>query len=137
MHADDPDASNLSPGKRMTVAVRLNDVLCMVGTSTPVWANPNAMAGRAFARANCSRCHSIDKHTRSPLPVAPPFRTFHERYLVESLKEALGEGIVTGHSKMSEFRLDLGQVGGFHLLPQIAGALALAPDPGARARCWF
>jgi mono/diheme cytochrome c family protein len=76
-------------------------------------AEPNARAGKAFALANCSRCHSIDKFTRSPLAIAPPFRTLHERYPVESLEEALGEGIVTGHPSMPEFRLDPGQVGDF------------------------
>jgi len=30
---------------------------------------------------------------------------------VESLEEALGEGIVSGHPNMPEFRLDPGQVG--------------------------
>ncbi|MBI4274414.1 MAG: cytochrome c, partial [Rhizobiales bacterium] len=29
----------------------------------------------------------------------------------ESLEEALGEGIVTGHPSMPEFRLDPGQIG--------------------------
>ena len=55
--------------------------------------------------------HSIDKVTASPLKLAPPFRELHNRYPVESLEEALGEGIVTGHPNMPEFRLDPGQVG--------------------------
>ena len=46
----------------------------------------------------------------SPLKIAPPFRTLHERYPVESLQESLAEGIVTGHPTMPEFRLDPGQV---------------------------
>lgn len=46
----------------------------------------------------------------SPLPIAPPFRTLHERYPVESLQESLGEGIITGHPSMPEFQLDPGQV---------------------------
>jgi mono/diheme cytochrome c family protein len=73
----------------------------------------NATAGKAFALANCSHCHSIDKFTPSTLAIAPPFRTLHQRYAVESLEEALGEGIVTGHPSMPEFRLDPGQVGDF------------------------
>jgi mono/diheme cytochrome c family protein len=76
-------------------------------------AAPNVQAGKAFAQANCSHCHSIDKVTRSPLGIAPPFRTLHERYPVESLEEALGEGITTGHPSMPEFRSDPGQVGDF------------------------
>lgn len=76
-------------------------------------AEPNVMAGKAFAQANCSHCHSIDKFTQSSLGIAPPFRTLHERYPVESLEEALAEGIVTGHPSMPEFRLDPGQIGDF------------------------
>jgi mono/diheme cytochrome c family protein len=85
----------------------------MVAAAAPCNAEPNALAGKAFAQANCSHCHSIDKVTRSPLAIAPPFRTLHVRYPVESLEEALGEGITTGHPSMPEFRLDPGQVGDF------------------------
>jgi cytochrome c len=49
----------------------------------------------------------------SPLSIAPPFRDLHSRYPVESLAEALGEGIVTGHPTMPEFRLDPDQVENF------------------------
>jgi mono/diheme cytochrome c family protein len=69
--------------------------------------------GQQFARANCARCHSIDRVTASRLPIAPPFRTLHQRYPVESLSEALGEGIVTAHQNMPEFRLEPDQIGDF------------------------
>ena len=72
--------------------------------------SPAAQRGLVFVRTNCSRCHSIDKMSKSPLKVAPPFRTLHERYPVESLQELLAEGIVTGHPSMPEFQLDPGQV---------------------------
>ena len=85
----------------------------MLAAAASCNAAPNVQAGKAFAQANCSHCHSIDKVTRSPLGIAPPFRTLHERYPVESLEEALGEGITTGHPSMPEFRLDPGQVGDF------------------------
>ena len=42
--------------------------------------------------------------------VAPPFRTLHDRYPVESLQDLLAEGIVTGHPSMPEFRLDPSRV---------------------------
>jgi mono/diheme cytochrome c family protein len=84
-----------------------------LAAATPCNAEPNVMAGKAFAQANCSHCHSIDKVTRSSLAIAPPFRTLHERYPVEFLEEALGEGITTGHPSMPEFRLDPGQVSDF------------------------
>jgi len=66
--------------------------------------------GLAFARANCAKCHAVDKSGQSPLPAAPPFRILHQRYPVETLEEALAEGIVTGHANMPEFRLDPDQI---------------------------
>ena len=39
----------------------------------------------------------------SPNPEAPPFRDLHRRYPIESLAEALAEGISTGHPAMPEF----------------------------------
>jgi mono/diheme cytochrome c family protein len=73
--------------------------------------SPPAQRGLRIVRANCSRCHAIGKIGVSPLPIAPPFRTLHERYPVEDLQEPLAEGIVTGHPTMPEFRFDPGQVG--------------------------
>jgi cytochrome c len=84
-----------------------------IAVGTSCIADPNALAGKAFAQANCSHCHSIDKVTQSTMAIAPPFRTLHERYPVESLEEALAEGIMTGHPSMPEFRLDPGQIGDF------------------------
>lgn len=75
--------------------------------------SPTVQRGTTFAQANCAGCHSIDKVSPSSLSLAPPFRSLHLRYPVESLAEALGEGIVTGHPNMPEFRLDPGQVGDF------------------------
>ena len=69
--------------------------------------------GREFARANCARCHSIDRTGDGPLKAAPPFRTLHERYPVENLEEALAEGIVTGHPDMPEFSLAPEQIADF------------------------
>ena len=72
---------------------------------------PRQQRGFTLAKENCAHCHAIDKVSASPLKLAPPFRELHNRYPVESLEEALGEGIVTGHPNMPEFRLDPGQVG--------------------------
>jgi mono/diheme cytochrome c family protein len=69
--------------------------------------------GKRLALTYCARCHSIDKVSPSPLKIAPPFRTLHERYPVDTLQEALAEGIVTGHPSMPEFRFDADQVGDF------------------------
>jgi cytochrome c len=73
----------------------------------------NVAQGRRLARTNCARCHSIDKVGPSPLSIAPPFRTLHERYPVEDLEEPLAEGIMTGHPSMPEFRFEPDQIADF------------------------
>lgn len=79
-------------------------------TAPALAASPAEQRGKTFALTNCARCHSIDRITASPLKIAPPFRTLHKRYPVESLAEALAEGIVTGHPTMPEFRLEPDQI---------------------------
>ena len=66
--------------------------------------------GRALAEAQCGRCHAVGRTGESRLPAAPPFRRLHERYPVENLEEALGEGLVTAHSAMHEFRFEPDQI---------------------------
>jgi mono/diheme cytochrome c family protein len=75
--------------------------------------SPNVQRGIQLARLHCVQCHSIDKASPSRLRDAPPFRTLHQRYKVETLAEALAEGIVTGHPSMPEFRLEPDQIGDF------------------------
>jgi cytochrome c len=84
---------------------------CLVAMSgTSIAASPAEQRGQFFARTNCARCHSIDKVTQSPLRIAPPFRVLHTRYPIESIAEALAEGITTGHPSMPEFQLDPDQI---------------------------
>ena len=73
-------------------------------------ASPAEQRGKTFALTNCARCHSIDRATRSQLSIAPPFRTLHLRYPIETLGEALAEGIETGHPTMPAFQLDPDQI---------------------------
>lgn len=73
----------------------------------------NIEQGKRLARLYCAKCHSIDKVSPSPLSIAPPFRTLHERYPIDTLEEALAEGIVTGHPSMPEFRFDGDQINDF------------------------
>ena len=73
-------------------------------------ASPAEQRGKAFALTNCARCHSIDRVTDSPLKIAPPFRTLHNRYPIETLAEALAEGIETGHPTMPAFQLEPDQI---------------------------
>lgn len=74
-------------------------------------ASPQEQRGRTFALNNCAKCHSIDKVSASPLKIAPPFRTLHKRYPIETIGEALAEGIYTGHPTMPVFQLDPDQIG--------------------------
>ena len=72
---------------------------------------PAVQRGQVFVRTHCTQCHAIDRVSESPLRIAPPFRALHKRYPIETLEEALAEGIQTGHPSMPEFRLDPGQIG--------------------------
>jgi cytochrome c len=79
--------------------------------STTLHAQDSAVQrGRAFAQANCARCHAIGPVGDSPLPKAPPFRTLHQRYPVDQLAEALAEGIRTAHPAMPKFELGQRQI---------------------------
>lgn len=75
-----------------------------------VAASPAEQRGKTFVLNNCARCHSIDRVTPSPLKIAPPFRTLHLRYPIETLGEALAEGISTGHPTMPQFQLAPDQI---------------------------
>lgn len=78
---------------------------------TPALADSTAeQRGKAFARTNCARCHAIDRSSESPLKIAPPLRTLHRRYPIETLGEALAEGIYTGHADMPAFELSPDQI---------------------------
>lgn len=78
---------------------------------TPALATTTAeQRGKAFARANCGHCHAIDRLSGSPLKIAPPLRTLHRRYPIETLGEALAEGIYTGHADMPAFELSPDQI---------------------------
>ena len=72
--------------------------------------SPAAQRGLTFVRAHCAQCHAIDKISESPLAIAPPFRTLHLKYPIESLERPLAEGIMAGHPTMPQFRLELDQI---------------------------
>jgi mono/diheme cytochrome c family protein len=72
--------------------------------------SPAAQRGLTFVRAHCAQCHSIDKASESPLAVAPPFRTLHLKYPIETLERPLAEGVITSHPTMPQFRLEPDQI---------------------------
>lgn len=59
--------------------------------------------GHDLVQPNCSRCHAIETRGDSPDTRAPRFRDLDQRYPIDSLAEALAEGIRTGHPQMPEF----------------------------------
>jgi len=102
----------MTPVIQRTAKVSLLLGFALIGSSTQVAAS-NAQQGKRLALIYCARCHSINKVGPSPLRIAPPFRTLHQRYPVETLQEALAEGIVTGHPSMPQFSFEADQVGDF------------------------
>jgi cytochrome c len=94
----------------MLLRVLYPALVTLMLTTQALAMSPAEQRGKTFALANCARCHSVDRVTPSPLKIAPPFRTLHLRYPVETLGEALAEGIVTGHPTMPAFQLDPDQI---------------------------
>jgi len=72
--------------------------------------NNLAAEGRVLAQKHCARCHAVDRDDQSTLPVAPPLRSFASKWPLESLEEALAEGIVTGHPDMPVFQFKPPQI---------------------------
>jgi mono/diheme cytochrome c family protein len=70
-----------------------------------------AKSGESLLTANCGRCHAVGRAGASAHPAAPPFRTLSRKYKIESLAEALAEGLSTGHPDMPEFVFAPDEVG--------------------------
>jgi mono/diheme cytochrome c family protein len=83
-------------------------MLTLIGSALA--ASPAEHRGRAFAKSHFARCHAIGRTDDSPLKSAPPFNTLHRRYPIETLGEALAEGIMTGHPAMPQFELRPGEI---------------------------
>lgn len=62
--------------------------------------------GQAIIAENCARCHAAGRTGESTHKDAPPFRIVVTRYPPETLAEALGEGISTGHPDMPVFTFE-------------------------------
>jgi len=78
--------------------------------ATPVLADSPEHRGNAYAKAHCARCHAIDRAGPSPLKIAPLVPDPAPALPIETLGEALAEGINTGHAAMPEFVLDPDQI---------------------------
>ncbi|WP_420133412.1 c-type cytochrome [Rhodopseudomonas sp.] len=86
------------------IAVLMSATLLMISSAEA--ATRAEHRGYIFAKSHCARCHAIGRTGNSRLKQAPPFRTLHNRYPIETLAEAFAEGIYTGHPKMPAFELD-------------------------------
>jgi len=83
-------------------------LLISIGGGTALTALANAQVpdtadpviGAAILEANCASCHAVGATGFSPIANAPEFRKLAQRYPVESLEEALAEGIMVGHEGM-------------------------------------
>ena len=92
----------------MTVAAVLALLAALVA---PAAAADDLAQGQALLQKHCGECHAIGKTGESPFKQAPAFRTLGQRYPIESLEEALAEGIMSGHPAMPEFSFDTDDVG--------------------------
>jgi cytochrome c len=108
-------AIQMNPDRYKVSAISfLIPVILVVSVTASASADEQSVRrGKAIAVAKCSHCHSIERAGRSPRAAAPPFRTLHKQYPVETLEDALAEGMSTGHPRMPEFRLEPDQVGDF------------------------
>lgn len=95
----------------MTLLRRAAFAFFLIATASPAVAADNPKRGEELLQRDCASCHAIGRTGDSPHKFAPAFRTLGQRYPIESLEEALGEGIVSGHPDMPEFKFDADEVG--------------------------
>ena len=77
----------------------------LLGASSAIAQDSSAgmRRGERLLSRHCSMCHATGRRGTSPNREAPPFRELSKRYPIDSLSEALGEGLYTGHPDMPEF----------------------------------
>jgi len=85
-------------------------IVAIVALAQPAFAQ-STRRGEELLVKNCAACHAVGLNGESPNKLAPPFRSLGQRYPIESLEEALGEGIMSGHPDMPEFKFDAKDVG--------------------------
>ncbi len=92
--------------KRFTAVIVTAALAACVSPPAPSATPSQEARGQAIAEANCSGCHAIGATGESPAPEAPPFRTLSRNYRVDTLAEALAEGISVGHPAMPQFQFE-------------------------------
>lgn len=87
----------------MTRSIFLAAALLLAPALPAVAQDAATARGRDLVMRECGMCHATGAVDESPAVAAPPLRALARRYPVDSLGEALAEGIVTGHRDMPEF----------------------------------
>ena len=85
--------------------------MLLVAAMQQTGAAPDLKLGETLLARHCGSCHAVGRGDVSADKAAVPFRTLGERYPVESLEEALGEGLMSGHPDMPEYKFDADDVG--------------------------
>jgi mono/diheme cytochrome c family protein len=73
-------------------------------------ADATVAEGQAIAERLCARCHAIAGPGPGPVATAPLFSGFARRWPIESLAEALAEGLTVGHGPMPEFTFTTAEI---------------------------
>jgi cytochrome c len=95
----------------MRIAPLTLAALLSLASIEPATAN-DPKRGETLLTRDCAPCHAIGRSGEGSRKDAPAFRALGKRYPIESLEEALGEGIMSGHPDMPEFKYDADDVGG-------------------------
>lgn len=87
-------------------------IMLMLGLLPSLAFAGDPKAGHELAKSACGRCHAVDLKGDSPNKKAPPFRRVVTKYPLNSLEEALAEGIVVGHkgAEMPQFEMEPGDI---------------------------
>ena len=100
-----------APGGMNLARTILAAAVALAAAMQPATAADDLKLGETLLTRDCGSCHAVGRTGDSPRKDAPAFRTLGTRYPVESLEEALGEGIMSGHPDMPEFKFDADDVG--------------------------
>ncbi len=77
-------------------------------------------------------CHAVDQGGESANPDAPAFRDLSLRLTADTLSQLVTAGLMSGHPRMPDMRLDAREYG--DLAAYINALKAAAPRPGGEAK---